>query len=642
VNEGPPIHTIFNDFPWPLALLDTHGRLIHVNEAWARGDDRVLSMSPPVPGPGDDLAAHFDASPDEQVRRLANVVRAVVAGERHQAEGSVVLEDHESRLLATAGDWRDDGETRTLLVMRRSQRDHRHRAVFMASPVGIALLDARGRTLEINPALESLLAGTEGAPSAGAPTTEDRPEDRAHVHPPEHTGVLGALDPAERLHALAALERLCAGEGSGWVRETRLLRADQTGVAVRMHVSASSSGEGVPLAVVLVEDISERKRLEQQLSQAQRIESVGRLAGGIAHDFNNLVTIIRGHTELLLDEMGPDDVLRPDLEDIQRAGERAASLTGQLLAFSRRNVLQPRVLDLNTVVRDMEAILRRTLGEDMSLEVDLADDLGAVRADPGQMEQVLLNLAVNARDAMPRGGQLGIHTFERVLDHTFVAGHLGSAPGPHVIIQVRDTGHGMDETTLSRIFEPFFTTKPPGKGTGLGLAMSYGIVKQSGGYIGVESEPGRGATFTIYLPRVDRKAGSDDTVREPRRRVHGSETVLVVEDEAPLRQLAVRILTGRGYTVLDAASGNDALATARAHPKRIDLLLTDVVMPGMGGRELAERLVAEMPSVRVLYTSGYTDDDIVRYGVTEGDAPFLPKPFTPDELAAAVRKALDG
>jgi PAS domain S-box-containing protein len=616
VSEAPSTGALFNDFPWPLALLDQQGRLTRVNDAWARGDELILGMTPRPPCPGDDLAAHFHLSPDEQVRRLAGMVRDVVTGERDQAEGSVVLADDESRLLAAAGAWNDDGETRTLLIIRSSRRDHRHRAIFMASPVGIALLDAQGRTLEMNPALESLLGWADG-------------------------GLLDALDSAERAPATAALARLCAGEGSGWVRETRLQRADQTGVAVRMHVSASVSSEGVPMAVVLVEDISERKRLEQQLSQAQRIESVGRLAGGIAHDFNNLVTIIRGHTELLLDQMPPDDELRPDLEDIQRAGERAGALTGQLLAFSRRNVLQPRVLDLNIVVRGMEAILRRTLGEDVALAIDLAADLAAVRADPGQMEQVLLNLAVNARDAMPRGGQLAIRTFERVLDAAFVAGHLGSAPGPHVVVQVQDTGHGMDETTLARIFEPFFTTKEPGKGTGLGLAMSYGIVKQSGGYIEVESEPGRGSTFTIYLPRVDRRAEADARERGPRRRARGSETVLVVEDETPVRQLAVKILTRRGYTVLDAASGQDALAVARAYPERIDLLLTDVVMPGMGGRELAERIVAEMPSVRVLYTSGYTDDDIVRYGVTEHDAPFLPKPFTPDELGAAVRKALD-
>jgi two-component system, cell cycle sensor histidine kinase and response regulator CckA len=622
LNTAQKAPTAFHGFPWPLAIVDAQGRVVETNGAWRAGRARLDEIMQGVPVEGDLLFAHVERTGRGLGRRVIDLLRPVLAGTRDEGEGVFMLGRSEYRLLATR--LADEADARfVLLAFRPALPDERHRAIFVASPVGIALLDPPGHTLEVNPAMARLL-GVREADSAVPP------------------GVLEALDESERPRAIAALEELFSGEGTGWVRETHLHRADGEAVPVRMHVSASRAGDGDPMAVVLVEDISERTRLEQQLSQAQRIESVGRLAGGIAHDFNNLVTIIRGHTDLLLGEMAPDDPLRADLEDIRVAGERAAALTGQLLAFSRRNVLQPRVLDLNSVVGGMEGLLRRTLGEDVQLVIELAPRLGSVRADPAQMEQVLLNLVVNARDAMPRGGRLCIRTWDQDLDDAFVAGHLGSSAGPHVVIQVQDSGHGMDEGTMALIFEPFFTTKEPGKGTGLGLAMSYGIVKQSGGYIAVRSRPGEGATFTIYLPRVGERPAESSRAPSVANGAPGSETVLVVEDEPALRQLAARVLEGRGYEVLTAASGQEAMLAARTHPGRIHLLLTDVVMPGMGGRELAERLQSEMPTLRVLYTSGYTDDDIVRHGVSERDAAFLAKPFTPDELAAGVRAALDG
>ncbi len=502
-------------------------------------------------------------------------------------------------------------------TLRRSSG--RYRAIFESSAVGMALLGADARLLEANSALRALLGWTDGVPA---------------------TSLLELLDEPDREQVARRLPSLAQNLEEGWTRETRLLRRDGGTVPVRLNIFGAHADDPV-VGILLVEDISERRRLEQQLQQAQRIESVGRLAGGIAHDFNNLVTVIRGHTDLLLGELDPDDPLRSDLEDIRAAGERAAALTGQLLAFSRRNVLQPRVLDLNRVVDDMKGILGRILGEDIRLRFEQAQELGLVRADPAQMEQILLNLVVNARDAMPTGGELAVATFDRDLDDDFVENHLGSVSGPHVAIRIADTGHGMEPDTMALIFEPFFTTKEPGKGTGLGLAMTYGIVKQSGGYIDVESALDEGATFTIYLPLVQDDGPEREAETEPVGDTEGTETILVAEDEPRVQALARRILEGEGYTVLTADSGRAALVAARAHPGPIHLLVSDVVMPGMGGNELAERLQAERPALKVLFVSGYTDDAVVRHGVFEREMPFLGKPFTAEELAVTVRRVLD-
>jgi len=388
--------------------------------------------------------------------------------------------------------------------------------------------------------------------------------------------------------------------------------------------------------------MTERRHLEDQLRQAQKMEAVGQLAGGIAHDFNNLLTAILGSTQLLLHATPPGDGRREDIEEIKNAGLRAAELTRQLLAFSRRQVLAPKVLDMNAVVSQMDKMLRRLIGEDVELVTQLARDLGPVSADPGQLEQVLLNLAVNARDAMPRGGRLTIETANVVLTEEYSERHHRLPPGQYVLLAVSDTGVGMDEATQKHLFEPFFTTKEVGKGTGLGLATVYGIVKQSGGYIWVYSEPGHGTTVKVYLPRVPGAAEPLPVAAATPELRRGSEIVLLVEDAAPVRSLARKSLESYGYTVLEAADGPAALDLAARHPRGIDILVTDVVMPGMSGRELAERLAPARPAMRVLYTSGYTDDAMVRQGVLRAGVAFLQKPFVPETLARKVREVLDG
>src|SRR5216110_240952 len=388
-------------------------------------------------------------------------------------------------------------------------------------------------------------------------------------------------------------------------------------------------------------DVTERLGLEQQLRQAQKMEAVGRLAGGIAHDFNNILTAITGHADLLLEDLGHHDPRRADVDEIRRSADRAAGLTRQLLAFSRQQVLQPKVVDLNALVLDMDKLLRRLIGEDVELATVLDPTLGRVTADPGQLEQVIVNLAVNARDAMPQGGKLTLETRNIDLDSSYTLEHSLVKPGPYVQLTVSDSGIGMDEETQAHAFEPFFTTKPRGQGTGLGLAMVYGTVKQSGGFIWVYSEPGHGATFKIYLPRVDAPVEAATLPAPTVQPARGSETVLLAEDEPAVRAIAQQALERHGYTVLAAPSGAAALALAAQHAATIDLLLTDVVMPGMSGRDLADRLTAQRPGIRVLYISGYTDNAIVRHGMLEPGLAYLQKPFRPHALVRKVREVLD-
>ncbi|MBI1727059.1 MAG: PAS-domain containing protein [Candidatus Rokubacteria bacterium] len=380
---------------------------------------------------------------------------------------------------------------------------------------------------------------------------------------------------------------------------------------------------------------------EMQLRQAQKMDAIGQLAGGIAHDFNNLLTVIGGRSALLLQLMSPDDPARRDIELIAKTAERAAQLTRQLLAFSRRQVLELRVLDLNAVVVGMEPLLRRLIGEDITLTTRTDSSLWRAKGDVGQLEQVIMNLAVNARDAMPEGGQLAIETGNVTLDAVYALSHPGAVPGPYAVLAVSDTGVGMDAETLSHAFEPFFTTKETGKGTGLGLAMVYGIVKQSGGYVSVDSELGRGTTFRIYLPRVEETAAAGGTTAEPDERPRGSETVLLVEDEDGVRDLAREMLGMLGYTVLAARHPEEAVKIADQHPGPIHVLLTDVVMPGLSGPTLAGRLLSGRPGLKVLYMSGYTDNSIVQHGVLAAGTALVQKPFTLDALARKVREVLD-
>ena len=388
---------------------------------------------------------------------------------------------------------------------------------------------------------------------------------------------------------------------------------------------------------VALEDITERRRLESQLLHAQKMEAVGRLAGGVAHDFNNALGVILGYTELLMRKA--DEAQRGKLDQILKATQRASGLTRQLLAFSRKQMVDPKVLDLNALLSELEKMLGRLIGEHIDLAIVPGADLGQVKADLGQLEQVVMNLCVNSRDAMPNGGLLRIETANADLDARHAAGHEPLAPGRHVMLAVSDTGCGIEREILSQIFEPFFTTKEQGKGTGLGLAMVYGIVKQAGGYVWVYSEVGHGTTFKIYLPRIDEPAVAAE-VQETPMPSKGWETILLVEDEGPLRALAREILEEHGYRVIEATGPHGALEMALRHPEPIHLLVTDVVMPAMNGRVLAESLMAVRPGLRVLYMSGYTDDIIVHSGVLESGALPLEKPFTTLALLGRVRAAL--
>ncbi len=502
---------------------------------------------------------------------------------------------------------------------RRSEENQAWRAaVVESSEDAIVSTDAAPAITSWNPAAERLF-GYAAAEVLGRSPFVLVPPDRQG----EFQELVGRVQRGERVPAF----------------ETVRLHKEGRPVAVSLSLSpVLGAGGAVAGFAAIYRDSTGHRRLEDQLRQAQKMEAVGRLAGGIAHDFNNLLTVINGYAELLLETVPRGDPLRDMLTDMKTAGDRAAAVTRQLLAYSRRQILAPVVLDLNAVVTDMGRMLRRVIGEDIELVTELAPGLRRVQADPGQLEQVVLNLAVNARDAMPQGGRLTLATAD--------ADPQGPAarrrPGQYVQLIVRDTGCGMTDEVKARIFEPFFTTKGVGQGTGLGLATVYGIVEQSGGCIEVESAPGRGTTFTIELPAADAapgEPGSTEAVRAGAYR--GNETVLLVEDEDAVRTLAGKVLWQNGYTVLEARDGQEALFLSEQVRGRIHLLLTDVVMPGLGGHEVARRLCDRHPRLRVLYMSGYTDDAVVRHGLGQVPANFLAKPFTPTALAAKVRAVLD-
>jgi PAS domain S-box-containing protein len=426
-------------------------------------------------------------------------------------------------------------------------------------------------------------------------------------------------------------------------------RRDGSAFPVRCTCAAMNERGAIVGAVVTYRDVSEVKRAEEamhhseeQLRQVQKMEAIGQLAGGVAHDFNNLLTIITGYGDLLLNgALRADDPARELVEQVLRASDRASTLTRQLLAFSRRQVLAPQLLVLNSAVLDMDKMLRRLIGEDIKLNSVLASDLDAVKADPGQIEQILLNLAVNARDAMPQGGHLTMETANVFLDENYARTRPEVCPGPYVMLAVTDTGCGMDAATQARIFEPFFTTKGAGKGTGLGLATVYGIVKQSEGSIFVYSEVGHGTSFKVYLPRAGEAPVVAPRLATPTARPGGRETLLVVEDDVAVRALTTTVLKMSAYEVMEASDGGEAIHLVEEHPDPIHLLVTDVIMPNMSGRVLAERLTSLRPEMKVLYVSGYTDDSVVRHGLLENEVEFLQKPFTPDALARKVREVLD-
>jgi len=486
----------------------------------------------------------------------------------------------------------------------------------------IAVVDANGKRLYNSPSYEKILGYTVEDLRTTTPLEQIHPEDRDKV-------------------TKAADEALSTATGS--TLEYRMRHKDGSWRTLESRASTIVKAGQVEKLVIVNRDVTERKRLEEQFRQSQKMEAVGRLSGGVAHDFNNLLGVIIGYGEIVQEGTAADSPLRTSVEEMLKAGHRAASLTRQLLAFSRQQVMDPRVLDLNAVVKDMEKMLKRLIGEDVQLKTDLDPDLARIKADPGQIEQVIMNLAVNARDAMPNGGRLEISTSNFHMDDNFVRRYPYPVQvGDYALLTVTDTGIGMDAATRTRVFEPFFTTKGKGKGTGLGLSTVYGVVKQSGGYIEVHSEPGAGATFKLYLPKVEEALDADQQTTQLPDSLHGTETVLLVEDELSLRKLSRQLLELCGYSVLEAENGTDALKICQDHNCRpIHLLLTDVVMPGMSGRALADNIAKQRSDTRVLYMSGYTGQTVGQHGVLAEGSFFLPKPFTREALARKVREVLD-
>jgi len=557
-----------------------------------------------------ELMQRVEPTTSDEIGQLATAFNEM-ARQLHE-QRSALLEGRTALEAAHAELRRRFGELSDL----KSYTDH----ILDSLANGIVTLDLDGHVVTLNGAAETLLGCPTAAAGRGRHVTE------VLGHAPE----------------LVALLQAAIQWRTGRTATVTLPGRQGNVLPVEATTATLKGGEGQDLGVMLiVRDLTAVRALEAQLRQAQKMEAVGRLAGGVAHDFNNLLTVITGRSQLLLLKLPPESPLRRDVELVEETAHRASALTRQLLAFSRKQMVQPRVIDLNEVVRGMETMLSRLIGEDVALATRLDAAAGCVRADPAQLEQMIVNLAVNARDAMPLGGRLVLETSYVRVDEEAARRHVGLRPGPHVRLVVRDTGIGMDALIKAHLFEPFFTTKGPGKGTGLGLATVYGIVTQSGGAIRVDSEPGQGAVFTIDLPRVDAPADLRGDPGIPEAAPHGSETVLLVEDEPEVRGLARDILHQQGYTVLEAADGDEALRIGREHGGPIHLLVTDVVMPQMGGRELADHLKAGRRETKVLYVSGYTDDAILHQGVSETGTAFLPKPFTAAELAHKVREVLD-
>jgi PAS domain S-box-containing protein len=582
----------------------------------------VLAMLAAIPGSDWYMVAKVDEAEALAVwRQRAMLILGTVLALLIIAVGAM--------LLVQQRDARRRSEAILAAREAREASEQRYRELYEQATVGIFRTISDGGVVALNPAMARIM-GYDSPQHA-----LDNPRD------------LGAQVWADSEKRRAFLHRLAQ---DGAVRGLEVQARRRDGAPLMLSVSARVAErrpDGSFEIEGFVSDITVRQRAErdrdalsEQLRVAQKMEAIGQLAGGVAHDFNNLLSVILSYTDFAVEALRPGDPVRDDLEEVQRSAQQAVKLTRQLLAFSRKQVLEPEVLDLNAVLAELQRMLGRLIGEDIELAVVPAAELGRVEVDRGQIEQVVMNLAVNARDAMPEGGKLTIATHDVQLDAAYAAEHPGVVPGDYVLLSISDTGAGMDAATRERVFEPFFSTKGRGEGTGLGLSTVYGIVKQSKGHIWVYSEPGAGTSFKIYLPRV--AAQAEPARPQPRPvRASGDGTVLVVEDEAAVRKLAGRILRGAGYRVLSAANGGEALLIAEQHPDDIDLLLTDVIMPQMSGKQLAERLTELRPGLRVLYMSGYTDDAIVHHGVLDPDTAFINKPFTALDLTRKVRAVLD-
>ena len=602
--------------------MDPQGRILYVNEAachsLGRSREELLSLSIPDIDPL--VTKEAWGTTWETVKARGSLVLET----QHQTkQGRVFPVEMTANYLDFGGKEYSFAFARDITERKRAEAEHvRLVTAIEQSAEAVMITTTSGEIEYVNPAFSRI-------------TGYSRKEARG-----QNPRILksGNQDPAlyQQLWATILQGKIWHGELTNRRKDGSLYNEQMTIAPVR-----GERGE-VTHFIATKQDITARKELEQRFVQAQKMEAVGRLAGGVAHDFNNLLTVINGYVQILTQRSSPKDPRRGLFEEIQMAGERAASLTRQLLAFSRRQVLEPKVLDLSNVLANTETMLRRLIGEDIELATKLKPGLGRVKVDPGQIEQVIMNLAVNARDAMPQGGKFIIETASVEVDEDYARSHKPMTPGKYVMLSVGDTGCGMDLATQAHIFEPFFTTKVKGKGTGLGLATVYGIVKQSGGFIWVYSEPGQGATFKIYFPCVEELAPTAEPakVRRPTKPAKGKETILVVEDEIGVRSLVCETLKSKGYNTLAAEGAAEALKIAEQHTKPIHLLLTDVVMPLTGGKELATRLFTLHPESKVLYMSGYTDDAVVPQGISEGGTPLLQKPFLPNALLLKVREVL--
>jgi two-component system cell cycle sensor histidine kinase/response regulator CckA len=624
-------HLISENASDMIAVVDIEGRRIFNSLSY----QKILGYPPDEL---QDSSAFEQIHPEdrERVKKAAEEARTAGTGRtleyrfRHRNGDWLVLESAASVIRDSSG------KPEKLLIVNRDITERKQaekalrrseasfRSLVEGAPYGIYRATPAGQFLQVNPALQRML-GYESA-------HELLKADLA-------TQIFRESADCQRMNESLSKSREMKDIELEWKRR------DGEPITVRCSGQRVEDKEGGPeYFEIFAEDVTERRVLERQLRMAQKMEAIGRLSGGIAHDFNNLLGVIIGYSGVLKKSLDPSKPAYEHATEIEKAGRRAASLTRQLLAFSRQQVLTPSVLNLNSLVSDMEKMLPRLLGEDIIVSLSLDTHLGDIKADESQVEQVIMNLAVNARDAMPDGGKLKIQTANAELDQVYTRDHPGSKAGHYVMLAITDTGIGMDAETLTHIFEPFFTTKDIGKGTGLGLATVYGVVKQSNGYTWVESAPGKGSTFQIYLPRhldteqvspVESKAG-------PRVRAQGSETILLVEDADALRKLAQTFLETNGFRVLSASNGEEALEVAAHHIGTFDLLLTDVIMPGMNGRLLAEQLSLRQPGMRVLFMSGYTDSFIAGHGVLKQGVSLLHKPFTEEVLVEKVREVLDG
>jgi PAS domain S-box-containing protein len=610
-----------------MAMVSPEGKYTYVNESFVRmlgytSADEILGKTwDEVSDPRDLLSIR-----NEMNFALAARGKWFGALTVHSRNGLIPLEAAVTRLpdgsMVTIS--RDVSDRRRAEKFRAEAEAKYQTLVEQVAAISyIAELGVDGQWLYVSPQVESML---------GFPADEWLANSREwirHVHADDRPIVEAAEEASRR--------------GERFQAEYRIIRKDGRVIWVSDTAVVVPGSDSHPLMEGIIVDITDRKQLEGQLQQARRMEAVGRLAGGIAHDFNNLLTIIKGYTELGLTRAKASPEVRADLERIEDASERAGGLVRQLLAFSRRQVLQPKVLDLNAIVEGLDKLLRRLMDEAIEMQTVVGRELGRIKADPGQIEQVIMNLVVNARDAMPDGGRLTVETENVDLGSAYARDHATVRPGRYVMLAVSDTGMGMSPDTIAHIFEPFYTTKESGRGTGLGLSTVYGIVKQSGGYIWVYSEPGHGTTFKVYLPRVEEAVESLPVEKsgEGDRKRTGTETILLVEDEPQLRELTRSVLQARGYEVVEAKNSAEAEQLAEKYGAKIHLLLTDVIMPGISGRELAKRLSAQRPALRVLYMSGYTYNVIAQGGTLERGVAFLQKPFTPRVLVEKVREVLD-